>query len=158
MVNQVLDNETDSSPTFAGRVTSTHTSNRVCQMSPAKVTVALTSGWHTQLKVYDQELTWWVDTGAQVSVVPEICVQGVIWNTVITGWRTCGRRWCSPGDHWICNHEPCLRRQSHCRTSVHSQRGIQATSGITCYLWPCSYPSNPRYLQYQSSPSYTPCR
>lgn len=36
MVNQVLDNEGDSSPTLFGRVTTTPTSNKVCQTSPAE--------------------------------------------------------------------------------------------------------------------------
>ena len=71
MVNQVFDNQADSSTTFVGRVTTTPTSNRVCQRSPAKATVTPTAdpGWPIQLKI--KELTWCVDTGAQVSVMPE---------------------------------------------------------------------------------------
>lgn len=73
MVHQVLDNDGDSSPTFVGRVTTTPMSNRVCQTFPAEPIVPPTSdsGWHIKLKINDQELTWCVNTGAQVSVTPE---------------------------------------------------------------------------------------
>ena len=42
-------------------------------MSSAEPIAAPTSdsGWHIKLKINDQELTWCVDTGAQVSVMPE---------------------------------------------------------------------------------------
>ena len=71
MVNQVLDNEGDSSPTFVGRVTTTPTSNKVCQTSPAEPIAPPTSdsGWHIKLKI--NELTWCVNTGAQESVMLE---------------------------------------------------------------------------------------
>ena len=43
MVNRVLDNEADSSSTVVGRVTTTPTSNRVCQTSPVEPAVSPTS-------------------------------------------------------------------------------------------------------------------
>ena len=72
-VNQVLDNEGDYFPTFVGRVITTPTSNKVCQTSPAEPIAPPTSDlrWHIKLKINDQELTWCVDTGAQLSVMPE---------------------------------------------------------------------------------------
>ena len=72
-VNQVLEAENDLSPTFVGGVTTPICSN-ISKSEPAAnpQNGRSDAGWHVQLKVQDQDmLTWCIDTGAQVSVMPE---------------------------------------------------------------------------------------
>ena len=76
MVNQVLETKANSYPTFAGGVNTTHTSNSVCEASTAEPVAThqsstCDSGWHFKLKIQNQELTWCMDPGAQVSEMPE---------------------------------------------------------------------------------------
>ena len=76
MVNQVFETEVDFWPTFVGGVTTTPTPNPGTEVSSTD-TVEVhqistsDSGWHIKLKLQDQELNWCIDTGAQVSVMPE---------------------------------------------------------------------------------------
>ena len=72
-VNQVLEAENDLSPTFVGGV-ATPTCSNISKLEPAAnpQTGRSDAGWHVQLKVQDQDmLRWCIDTGAQVSVMPE---------------------------------------------------------------------------------------
>lgn len=62
MVNQVLDTEVDSCPTFVGGVINTPTPNSVTEASrtePLAVHQISTSysGWHIKLKIQAQDLT-----------------------------------------------------------------------------------------------------
>ena len=72
-VNEVLETEDDFSLTFVGGVT-TPTCSNTSKAEPAANSQISRSdpGWHVKLKIQDQDtLTWCMDTGAQVSVMPE---------------------------------------------------------------------------------------
>ena len=72
-VNEVLETEDDFSLTFVGGVT-TPTCSNTSKAEPAANSQISRSdpGWHVKLKIQDQDsLTWCIDTGAQVSVMPE---------------------------------------------------------------------------------------
>ena len=72
-VYQVLETEVDLSPTFVGRVT-TPSCSKTSMAEPAANphTGRLNPGGHVKLKIQDQDiLTRYIDTGAQVSVMPE---------------------------------------------------------------------------------------
>ena len=72
-VNEVLETEDDFSLTFVGGVT-TPTCSNTSKAEPAANSQISKSdpGWHVKLKIQDQDtLTWCMDTGAQVSVMPE---------------------------------------------------------------------------------------
>ena len=72
-VNEVLETEDDFSLTFVGGVT-TPTCSNTSKAEPAANSQISKSdpGWHVKLKIQDQDtLTWHIDTGAQVSVMPE---------------------------------------------------------------------------------------
>ena len=72
-VNQVLETEGDFSPTFVGGVTTPTCSNTSTEETAANFQTGRSDlGWHIKLKIQDQDmLTWCIDTGAQVSVMPE---------------------------------------------------------------------------------------
>lgn len=72
-VNEVLETEDNFSLTFVGGVY-TPTSPNTSKAEPAinSQTSRSDPGWHVNLKIQDQEtLAWCIDTGAQVSVMPE---------------------------------------------------------------------------------------
>ena len=72
-VNEVLKTEDDFSLTFVGGVT-TPTCSNTSKAEPAANSQISRSdpGWHVKLKIQDQDtLTWCIDTGTQVSVMPE---------------------------------------------------------------------------------------
>ena len=72
-VNQVLKTEDAFSPTFMGGVTAPTCSNASMAEQVANPQTGRSDpGWHVKLKIQDQDmLTWCIDTGAQVSVMPE---------------------------------------------------------------------------------------
>ena len=72
-VNQVLETEDALSPTFVGGVTApTCTNTPIAEPIANPQTGRSDPGWHVKLKIQDQDmLTWCIDTGAQVSVMPE---------------------------------------------------------------------------------------
>jgi len=72
-VNQVLETEDAFSPTFVGGVTAPTCSNTSMAEPVANPQTGRSDpGWHVKLKIQDQDmLTWCIDTGAQVSVMPE---------------------------------------------------------------------------------------
>ena len=72
-VNQVLETEDAFSPTFVGGVTAPTCSNTSMAEPVANPQTGKSdSGWHVKLKIQDQDmLTWCIDTGAQVCVMPE---------------------------------------------------------------------------------------
>lgn len=75
MVSQVSETEGDFGPTFFGGITTLNSIS--LPLTPTKVPATIhqtstsDSGRYVKLKVQDQELTWCIDTGAQVSVMPE---------------------------------------------------------------------------------------
>ena len=75
LVSQVSETEGDICPTFVGGVTTPNSTSLPLTptIEPASIhqTSTSDSGWYVKLKVQDQELTWCIDTGAQVSVMPE---------------------------------------------------------------------------------------
>jgi len=72
-VNQVLETEDAVSPTFVGGVTAPTCSNTSMAEPVANPQTGRSNpGWHVKLEIQDQDmLTWCIDTGAQVSVMPE---------------------------------------------------------------------------------------
>ena len=72
-VNQVLEIEDAFSPTFVGGVTAPTCSNASMAEPVANTQTGRSDpGWHVKLKIQDQDmLTGCIDTGAQVSVMPE---------------------------------------------------------------------------------------
>ena len=67
-VNQIENSQVESqdeNPTFVGGVGTTN------DQQTREVKEAVDNGWHIKLKVNKHELTWCIDTGAQVSVMPE---------------------------------------------------------------------------------------
>ena len=72
-VNQVLETEDDLSPTFVGGVATPSCSNTsMAEPAANPQTSRSDPGWHVKLKIQDQDmLIWCIDTGAQVSVMPE---------------------------------------------------------------------------------------
>jgi len=69
-VNQVLETEDDFSPIFVGGVTTP--TGSLAEPAANPKTSNSDPGWHVKLKIQDQDLlTWCIDTGAQVSVMPE---------------------------------------------------------------------------------------
>ncbi|PFX32006.1 hypothetical protein AWC38_SpisGene3133 [Stylophora pistillata] len=75
LVSQVSETEGDICPTFVGGVTTPSSTSLplTATIEPASIhqTSTSDSGWYVKLKVQDQELTWCIDTGAQVSVMPK---------------------------------------------------------------------------------------
>ena len=72
MVSQVLETEPYVCPTFvAGATTPTCSSTSRAEPASHPQTIPSDPGWHVKFKIQDQELTWCIDTGAQVSVMPE---------------------------------------------------------------------------------------
>ena len=72
-VNQVLETEDAFSPTFVGGVTAPTCSNTSMAEPVANPQTGRSDpGWHVRLKIQDQDmLTWCIDIGAQVSVMPK---------------------------------------------------------------------------------------
>ena len=72
-VHQVLETQDALSPTFVGGVTAPTCTNIPTAEPVANLQTGRTDpGWHVKLKMQDQDmLTWYIDTGAQVSVMLE---------------------------------------------------------------------------------------
>ena len=72
-VNKVLETEDDFSLTFVGGVTTPTCSNTSRAEPTANSQISRSDPvWHVKLKIQDQDtLTWCIDTGAQVFVMPE---------------------------------------------------------------------------------------
>ena len=96
-VNLVLETEDDFSLTFVGGVT-TPTSPNTSKAEPAvnSQTSRSDPGWHVNLKIQDQDtLAWCIDTGAQVSVMPEHIYKSSYGTLSKSDKRTCRSRGCS---------------------------------------------------------------
>ncbi|EDO44175.1 predicted protein [Nematostella vectensis] len=97
-------------------------------------------GWHVKLRVEKRELTWCINTGAQVSVMPE---------TLAVRQKADRRRGYTTRNCWTNNHEPTARGSMHRRMCLRSER---------CNKTACRDPSYPQARVNTRNPQYLQCQ